>query len=193
MAQEIEIEYKMLLTKTEFELLLSNIPFPKEGEKQINHYFDTKCFSLQKKLCALRIREKDNSYQLTLKEPNTIGLLETHDTLSKKDALSWLDGNIIEQKHVGKQLNTLDVLSENLLYYGSLTTVRREINDQNVIFVLDYNTFNGYSDYEFELEAPNENIGSKTFKNILTEHSIIIKDTPNKIQRFFSTLPKYPF
>src|SRR5690625_4119666 len=102
MAQEIEIEYKMLLTKTEFERLLSSNPFPKAGEKQINYYFDTKHFSLQKKSCALRIREKNNIYQLTLKEPHTTGLLETHDTLSKKDALSWLNGNIIEQKHVGK-------------------------------------------------------------------------------------------
>ncbi len=59
MTQEIEIEFKNLLTKSEF-LKLSEALCMKEHDfkQQVNHYFDTKDFSLKQKKSALRIREK---------------------------------------------------------------------------------------------------------------------------------------
>src|SRR5690625_5863964 len=107
MTQEIEIEYKNLLTEDEFNLLLSTLPFSKECQVQKNYYFETNNFALRGKLSALRIREKKGSYQLTLKEPHPEGHLETHDFLTEKEALSWLHGNIIEKRHVFKQLENL--------------------------------------------------------------------------------------
>ncbi|MFP3488877.1 CYTH domain-containing protein, partial [Staphylococcus sp. SIMBA_130] len=62
---------------------------------QINHYFETKEFSLKELGCAIRIREKDGKYTLTLKEPHPDGLLETHDLLTKQEALNWMNGTII--------------------------------------------------------------------------------------------------
>src|SRR5690625_4230109 len=188
MTQEIEIEYKNLLTEDEFNLLLSILPFPKEYQVQNNYYFETNNFALRDKLSALRIREKDGNYQLTLKEPHPEGLLETHDFLTEKEAFSWLHGNIIEKRHVFKQLKNLGIPYDNLLYFGKLKTERMELNDRDWIFVLDKSTYNGHVDYEFELEAPSKEIGQKIFDDLLEKYNIVIKKTTNKIERFFSSL-----
>lgn len=68
MSQEIEIEYKNLITIDEYNQLLTAYPFPQEGKKQINYYFETADRKLQHQGCALRIREKSDTYHITLKE-----------------------------------------------------------------------------------------------------------------------------
>jgi len=188
LTQEIEIEYKNLLTKDEFYHLLECLPFPKVSQVQNNYYFETEDFALRGKLSALRIREKNGSYQLTLKEPHPDGLLETHDFLTEKEAFSWLHGNIIEKDRVIQQLKNLHIPYEKLLYFGKLTTERREVNYKDVLIVLDISTYNGQVDYEFELEAPSKVVGIEIFNNLLQENNITIKKTPNKIERFFSSL-----
>lgn len=188
MAQEIEIEFKNLLTKDEFDHLLASLPFPKESQTQVNHYFETADFALRERSSALRIREKNGNYQLTLKEPHPDGLLETHDSLTAQEALDCLQGNMIKKEHTDKQLTQLNISTEHLIYYGSLTTKRREVLYDGVCIVLDESIYNGKTDYEFELEAPNYEAGQKIFDKLLKDHQIVIKYTPNKIQRFFSTL-----
>lgn len=190
MTQEIEIEYKNLLTKKEFNYLLDSLPFPDESLKQTNFYFETKDFSLKENGSALRIREKDGHYRLTLKEPHPEGLLETHDTLTTNEAMDWLDGSNIAKEHTTKQLNKMNISPQDLIYYGSLITHRREINYRQVLLVLDYSIFNGKTDYELELEAPNETIGLETFNTILTANQIPKRKAANKIQRFFASLSK---
>lgn len=50
MTQEIEIEFKNLLTKSEFQKLSEALGMKKHDfKRQINHYFDTKDFSLKQK------------------------------------------------------------------------------------------------------------------------------------------------
>lgn len=188
MTQEIEIEYKNLLTKEEFDRLSRSLPFPKNSDSQTNYYFETRDFSLKKKGCALRIREKNGEYNLTLKEPHPEGLLETHDSLTRQEAHDWIDGNIKAKEHTAKQLAFKGIILEDLVYYGSLTTERRELYDENVLIVLDYSTYNGKADYELELEAPSQDIGIKAFDSLLITHNIKKRPTPNKIKRFFQTL-----
>jgi uncharacterized protein YjbK len=186
MAQEIEIEYKNLLTKEEYNCLLESLPFPETGVTQTNHYFETKDFSLKQKGCALRIREKRGTFQLTLKEPHPQGLLETHDSLSKQEANDWIAGNIIAKENTSKQLVNLGISPANLIYYGNLTTERRELHQDHVLIVLDYSRYNGKSDYELEVEAPSREIGVKAFHSLLERYHIKEKHTPNKIKRFFA-------
>ncbi|WP_067729593.1 CYTH domain-containing protein [Oceanobacillus damuensis] len=185
MAQEIEIEYKNLLTRDEYERLLHNLPFPESGSKQTNHYFETENFSLKKNGCALRIREKSGKYQLTLKEPHPDGLLETHDLLTDLEAKKWLEGNIIPKENTEKQLLKKGIQLKHLQYYGHLTTVRREIPYHDVLLVLDYSTYHDREDFEFELEAKSKESGIKIFQEVLGKHDIQKRETPNKIERFF--------
>lgn len=185
MAQEIEIEYKNLLTKEEYHLLLDSLHFPVEGTLQTNYYFDTKDFQLKEQGAALRIRKKNDNYVLTLKEPHPEGLLETHDVLTEQEAKDWLEANPTPKMHTKNQLIQLQIAVADLQYYGSLTTERREIEYENVLLVLDYSQYNKTSDFELELEAKTRSEGEQVFKSLLKKYKIQKRDTPNKIERFF--------
>lgn len=189
MAQEIEIEFKNMLSPEEYDELRKSFHLDNETPAvQTNHYFETEDFDLKKHGAALRIREINNLWQLTLKEPHKDGLLETHDTLSEQEAHAWLDGTIIPKPHVAKQLNELGIDFAKLNYGGALTTHRLETTYKETIIVLDYSLYNGRSDYELELEAKNRPHGEKVFREILNNHNITPSPAPNKIQRFYSSL-----
>ena len=188
MAQELEIEFKNLLTKDEYEFLLNRLPFPSVGRKQINYYFETPDYKLRKHGSALRIREKEGKYQLTLKQPFQDGLLETHDSLTKEEVIDWLNGNPVSKEATTKQLKQMDITVNELQYYGSLTTIRREYKDNGLIYVLDYSSYHDVEDYELEIEAMDKESGIKALETILSTWEITKKDTPNKIARFFQKL-----
>lgn len=188
MAQEIEIEYKNLLTEEEFNQLLAAFPFPKQGTWQTNYYFETRDFSLKEQGAALRIREKAGKYVLTVKEPHPDGLLESHDPLSKDEAASWISGNPIEKKQVGKQLDMLGIGLNDLVYYGKLETKRYETTYQGTLLVLDYSTYNGTADYELEIEARSKEDGINMLRSIIEYYGVTEKKTSNKIKRFFTSL-----
>ncbi|WP_174612810.1 CYTH domain-containing protein [Virgibacillus ihumii] len=185
MAQEIEIEFKNLLTKTEFERLLNSLPFPAQPQTQTNYYFETADFKLKENGSALRIRKKQEAYSLTLKQPHREGLLETHDPLTDQEAEQWLNGQIVMKQHVRRQLEALHIDPENLIYFGSLTTERRELNYKDVLLVLDYSTYGDTADYELELEAASAEAGQRMIDEILSGYNINKRETPNKIKRFF--------
>ncbi|WP_077623045.1 CYTH domain-containing protein [Sediminibacillus massiliensis] len=189
MAQEIEIEFKNLLTEQEY-LRLKNALDLQEVPAYVhtNHYFETKNFDLKKHGAALRIREKNNQWQLTLKEPHEEGLLETHDTLTEEEAKSWVNGDIIPKPLVAKQLNQLGIDFAELEYGGTLQTKRIEAEYKRTIVVLDHSMYNGQVDYELEIEAQDKETGEKVFHQLLEEHQITKKDTPNKIKRFYSSI-----
>ncbi|MFD2759816.1 CYTH domain-containing protein [Lentibacillus juripiscarius] len=186
MTQEIEIEYKNMLTKSEFDRLLASLPFPEEAHTQTNYYFETPDFSLKEHGCALRIREKDGSFTLTLKEPHSTGLLETHNELTRQQADSWLNGKPANANKTADQLADKGIHTDDLLYHGSLTTHRRELTYGDVLLVLDDNTYLGKTDYELELEAPSEKTGQTAMQQLLDEFQIEQRETPNKIHRFFA-------
>ncbi|WP_106497957.1 CYTH domain-containing protein [Lentibacillus sp. Marseille-P4043] len=190
MNQEVEIEYKNLLTSTEYTKISQRYPFPKEADSQTNYYFETDNFLLKENGSALRIRKKHGNYVLTLKEPHPHGLLETHDALTEEEATDWINGNIVQKDHVMKRLQALHIPINKLVYYGKLTTERREVEHDNALLVLDYSMYNQTSDYELEVEAPTEEIGIRVFTDVLENNQVEKRDTPNKIKRFFATLPK---
>lgn len=188
MTQEIEIEYKNLLTKNEFNHILYSLPFQGGVQTQTNHYFETTNFSLKEKGCALRIREKNSTYTLTLKEPHSTGLLETHDVMTVNEASEWMSGAFHTNGQVKKQLADKNISLEDLLYCGSLTTRRRELEYEDVLLVLDYSTYGNSADYELEIEAKSEESGRKKIAEVLERFDIQKRDTPNKIQRFFAAM-----
>lgn len=189
MPQEIEIEFKNLLTEAEFNNLyevfnMKNVP----EIQQVNHYFETKDFQLKQHGAALRIREKNGKYQSTLKQPQGEGLLETHDFLTEQEAYSWLQGYITLGPEISKQLQELGISPADLTYGGSLETIRREQSYNDTIIVLDISKYSDITDYELELEAQSYAHGEHVFSTILTENGIVKRKTPNKIQRFYDSL-----
>lgn len=188
LSQEIEIEFKNLITKEEFNKILSMYSFHEPPVVQTNFYFDTPNFSLRNNHSALRIREKKGIYYLTLKETIQEGILETHDSLTLDEVIYWKNNEPVVKSNVAKQLNKLNIRISELIYYGSLTTKRTEYHHDQLIYVLDESNYNGQSDYELEIEAPTFQKGQVVFNNLLKTSGIPKRETPNKIMRFFSTL-----
>src|SRR5690625_1804650 len=153
MQQEVEIEFKMLLTKEEFQLLQTNLPFPKAVIEQTNYYFETDQFHLKQKQCALRVRKKNSSYTATLKEPHLQGILETHDPLTEIEAINWINGNIDQDKHTIRKLKQKGIPIHTLVYVGKLHTLRKEFKEEDICYFLDCNTYNEKVDYEIEIES----------------------------------------
>jgi uncharacterized protein YjbK len=186
MSQEIEIEFKNILTRAEFEQLSRYFGVRKDDfTLQHNHYFDTPTFMLKSQGCALRIREKNGRQTLTLKQPHTEGLLETHQSLTKKEAEAAKSGNRLPDGEVIRVLQTMGVSVFSLTYLGTLSTERAEIVYENGTIMLDHSFYLGTEDYELEYESTDKNEGEKIFQTLLRDFNIPQRETKNKIRRFF--------
>ncbi|WP_129706273.1 CYTH domain-containing protein [Priestia megaterium] len=186
MKQEIEIEFKNIVTKEEFDRLRSHFQLTEDQfVSQENHYFDTPSFSLKDCGAALRIRSKKDKSVLTLKQPHQEGLLETHEALTNEQAKELLDGSAKIPSTIQQLITDLQVDSHALTYFGTLRTSRAEIPYKNGLLVLDHSFYLGAEDYELEYEVTDANEGAKCFEQLLTELDIKKKPTENKIRRFY--------
>ncbi|MDM5187502.1 CYTH domain-containing protein [Bacillus sp. DX4.1] len=184
MTQEIEIEFKNMVTQAEFHTLCNAFSI-KTFTKQVNHYFETPHFSLKAAGSALRIRHKDGAYTLTLKQPAEIGLLETHQSLTAQEAQLMIETNVLIAGTVADQLHALQIPVSSLAYMGSLTTERAETIFGGGTLVFDHSFYYNHDDYELEYEVQDEATGKAAFIALLNEYHIPIRQTKNKVQRFF--------
>ncbi|HET7628549.1 MAG TPA: CYTH domain-containing protein [Bacillales bacterium] len=185
MNQEIEIEWKNLLTENEFSVLCSAFKVkPEDFWLQHNHYFDTENGMLKKAGSALRIREKQQHRQLTLKQPHPQGLLETHQEISAEDTARAIDHSLLPDGDVMNQLQNNGLRPHGLHYLGTLTTKRAEVQFRGGILVFDHSFYLNHEDYELEYECTDVN-GKQTFHELLKEYKIPVRATENKIKRFF--------
>lgn len=158
MTQEIEIEFKNIVTKEEFDTLCKSFSI-EAFTKQVNHYFETPDFSLKEAGSALRIRHKGATYTLTLKQPAEIGLLETHQVVTEDEAKMMMETNTIIQGAVVDQLHKLQIPVSALTYMGSLTTERAETLFKDGTLVFDHSFYYNHDDYEIEFEVQDEETG----------------------------------
>lgn len=183
MSQEIEIEFKNMLTKQEFETITAALQLTeKDFIDQKNHYFDTGSFALKQKHAALRIRRKNGEYVLTLKEPADVGLLETHQQLSEVSDLAEFS---VPKGPVKDQLHKLQIDTDAIQYFGSLATNRAEKETEKGLIVLDHSRYLNKEDYEIEFEAADWHEGKQAFEKLLQQFSIPQRETKNKILRFY--------
>ncbi|MBP1940795.1 uncharacterized protein YjbK [Bacillus luteolus] len=184
--QEIEIEFKNLLTKDEFQQLLTHFSVSEQAFKtQINYYFDTPQFLLKDKKSALRIRFKKNNYTLTLKQPAAIGLLETHQFLSEEQALLMINEGQFPKGDIYDILNKEEITPSLVKFFGKLTTSRAELSYKNGLLVFDHSSYLDTDDYEIEYEVSDEKSGQAHFLELLKDQGIPLRKTDNKIMRFY--------
>ncbi|WP_312095471.1 CYTH domain-containing protein [Niallia sp.] len=184
--QNIEIEFKNMLTKEEYDLLLTHFHI-QEGElfEQENHYFDTGDFALKANHSALRIRKKKEDYELTLKQPHPDGLLETNKALSKEESETIFATGKINDEQISSLLINMNIDPASILYFGSLRTIRAEKQIGNGLLVLDHSFYLKKEDYELEYEVSNREEGEIYFAKLLTSLKIPIRKTKNKVRRFY--------
>jgi uncharacterized protein YjbK len=191
MNQEIEIEFKNLISKAEFFSLLNEYSISEnQFIIQQNHYFDTANFSLKDKGAALRIRYKNDTYTLTLKQPLEEGILETHQVLTDVEASSMLSGGPLVTGDVCKVIESLGVTPRDVQFLGTLETNRAEINYKDGLLVFDHSRYLNTEDFEIEYEAKDYTKGQQDFLTFLAKHSIPSRSTDNKIRRFFNEKKK---
>jgi uncharacterized protein YjbK len=186
MTEQIEIEFKNILTKSEYEMLL--MEFNISGDQiftQVNYYFDTPYFDLKNSSAALRIRKTVKGYELTLKQPQKVGILETTQALTEAEFTCAIESNILPIGIVHSKITKLGITYSHIEYFGSLTTKRVEIPYKNGLLVLDHSYYLDKEDYEVEYEAENYEDGYKCFLELLETKNIPNRKTDNKIHRFY--------
>ncbi len=182
MNEHLEIEYKILLTKDVFETILKDYQNKITKDYiQTNHYFIHPL--LEKKKYMLRIREKDNQLEMTLKRPINHYRLETNIMISEKDM-----DKIIHQQPLSNEI--IDILKKEhinpleLINEFSLTTHRYDIQLDEGILSLDHSTYLNQEDYELEFEVYNEKEGFYCFLELIKPYSLSYsQNCLSKIQR----------
>lgn len=171
MSNAIEIEAKALVSKADYEKLA--LKYKNYGAYiQVNHYIDSTDGILSKEKLALRIRERDNHFEMTLKVPLSQGLLEKNCTWNKETFVNFRDNGIFPDGDIKKMLNMLDIHTKSLKIITSLTTERIDAPYENGKLSIDKNTYSGMNDYEIELEHNNESDAEKYLEQLLKENGI---------------------
>lgn len=185
MTKELEIEFKNLVTKEEYIKLLNAFGYQAEdAQTQVNHYFDTADFQLRSQKSALRIRQKDETYECTLKIPAKNGYYEITDSLTPDQAENILEKRSFSALEVNEALKEMNVVSDKLDLLGSLTTHRIEFPYNNGLLVLDHSKYHGIEDFEVEYEVDDYREGEQKFQAFLQDHNIPNRKTDKKIARF---------
>lgn len=183
MRQEMEIEFKNLLSAEEYDRLLDSYADGSAIVWQANDYFDTPSFEIRSKGAALRVREKKDGLVLTLKEPSGDGLLETHVNLTASEAEDLFKYGLIHSEQMNAQLERFD-LTGPLEHLGRLETERFEKQLADGLLVLDKSHYLGVTDYELEFETTDFKQGEAAFHVLLDQNNIELRKTKNKIVRF---------
>lgn len=189
MNQELEIEYKNLLTAEEYQKIKAGeLTAENELFTQSNYYFDTKDQLLKKQGAALRIRITDTFNELTFKVPSQGFLMETNISLTDEQVTDILNSeklslNEITTKEVDLELN--GITNQTTFYkFNFFSTQRIEKQSGNHLLVLDKTTFqNGEADYELEVESSDAVSGKDFFMSILNKYSIPYRPAQPKIAR----------
>ncbi len=187
MSRNVEIEFKNILRKDEFLAFMRFLNIREcDFTEQVNHYFDTPQFSLKSKGSALRVREKNGSFEITLKQPHPEGLLETNEQITESEAQEMLATGKILSEQIRHTIKQMDVDTDKLQYFGSLSTDRAEIEYLNGLAVLDHSRYLNQEDFEIEYEVENREEGEINFYKMLKELNIPVRKTENKIKRFYN-------
>ena len=187
MSQNIEIEFKNLLTKAEYERIL--VAFNISDNQiftQENLYFDTVDFALKNTKSALRIRKKGTDYVMTLKQPREIGLLETNQTLTSEEVSAAIHNGRLPEGQIKQLVEENNIPFSKIEYFGSLVTNRAEIVYEKGLLVLDHSIYLQQEDYEIEYEVEDYQEGLINFHALLNRFKIPERYTENKVQRFYN-------
>lgn len=151
-----EYELKYMLGKAEYDKLRSTYDGPEFI--QINHYFDTEDLRLYGSKIVLRIREKGDGFELTLKRKGkeiipgeAVSSGETMRILGKTEAEEILSGKAPVNRLLGA---FPDIAALELAVVGNVTTLRKliSLDEKMPAAELDRSSYLGKTDYELEWE-----------------------------------------
>ncbi|WP_436860953.1 CYTH domain-containing protein [Staphylococcus caeli] len=186
MATNNEIEFKQMLTQSQYQAISNKFFQEMHPFSQKNYYIDTPQFDLKSHHSALRIRVKEHDYEMTLKVPAEVGLMEYN---FQTDVVPELDKNITQDMLpdvIKTQLTLMDIDFTQLKVLGALTTHRMEKELNGNLLVLDHSHYLDTEDFELEFEVEDYDEGLIQFKSILEKFNMTHEIPDNKVQRFFT-------
>lgn len=184
MSRNLEIEVKGLLSKEEYEKIIHG--FPNENPYvQINYYIDTKDFEIKSNKCGLRIRFKDDKYELTLKITQEEGKLEINQDLTKKDYELFGNCGVFpsgEVKDYIEQILHVDI--SKLFIFTSMETTRLDVPFEGSLISIDKSICLGEIDYEIECESISLEKAQNDIEKFLKIYNLkYIKFASSKLKR----------
>jgi len=188
MSTNLEIEAKALLTREEYNKILSSLD--KKSYVQINYYFDTKDLFLVSKKLGLRIREKNNTFELTLKIKQKEGKLEINQTLSKEKALEMLKSFNVPHGEIRLFLeaNYKEIINQISLV-ATLKTTRTDFEYKDSLISIDHSEYSDKEDYEIEAESTSMKLAKENIKDFLSSFKIEYKEnSQTKLSRVLDTI-----
>lgn len=185
MEKNKEVEYKIMLDKKTFHQIIDAYD-ECHTYTQINYYFTS--HELEEKRYALRVREKEDQYEMTLKIPDGFAKIEHNENITKEDLDSFTNG-FMPDNGIKKVLEDHGIDPTQITYSGSLKTIRHDIALHYGMLSLDENFYNDHHDFEFEFEVNNEEEGKKQFEELCeTFHLSYTHNCDSKLKRFLETL-----
>ena len=132
-----EFEQKILLSKSEYDCIMAHLGQRERTTRQVNYYFDTDDFSMNKHGVTCRIREKDGKLKATYKDHRRAKCFCSEET----------------DCTIRNGLEDNDFVDMGLTYQGCLDTCRTVIMEKPFCTVtVDRNEYLGITDYELEAE-----------------------------------------
>lgn len=183
----LEIEYKTLLTETEFTYLLDDFSEVKPVS-QINYYIDTPELDMKKNRMSLRIRTFDEQAELTLKIPQEIGNHEYNQSLSFTEAQELIENFSLPDGEICQLIVQTSVPVQKLAVWGQLSTIRYEKETPIGLMALDENRYADQHDYELEVEVTDPDSGKIAFHDYLNSKGVRFKYASSKVARTANSL-----
>ena len=193
MATNIEIEAKVLINEDDYKRVLK---FYKKEElqkvTQLNYYIDTDDLLLKQFGIGLRIRQKD-FYVLNMKAPLQEGLLEKKESITEKEFENFKNNGVLPNGSIKNLLLMFGVNITKLKIQTTLKTERIVIENfnENEVFAIDKNYYNGLIDYELELEGTSLERAKNSLKEKCEELNIdFVENAKSKQVRAMETIKK---
>lgn len=190
MSNAIEIEAKALVRQEDYRKLVSLFPSCKRYV-QTNYYVDTEKLDLAKEGIALRVREKNGVYEMTLKTPLSEGLLEKNCSLTPEEFNALRKDGDFPHRDIARFLTMLGFNVDELKILTSLTTYRVDVSYEGGLLSIDQNEYSNDVDYEIEFEYNNLEGAQKILKELLEKNDIPCAfSTATKTRRAMKAIDK---
>jgi len=175
-------EFKSLITREEYELLLEKMP-KGNSDKQTNHYFDTEVFSLKANDISIRVRERDD-FSLTYKKKkgytNDVKTLE----IDKDQFEAMRESGEIGIPDIDNRISHY-VKGDKLINFLSLSTFRTYIPYEGGVLYIDKTSYFNITDYEIGFSCNTYQSGKKTFIDLIKKYDLKYQKAPKKIKRAY--------
>ncbi|MDD3191138.1 MAG: CYTH domain-containing protein [Bacilli bacterium] len=189
-------EFRSLLTKDEYNRLIHQF----QGNKtdlQTNHYFDTPRFSLKAQDISLRVKERDDRFEIALKHKKGYSVNEISIPITQSELIELQTTGLLKLEDLQAELSHI-IKDQKLINFLSLSTNRLFLNYYSGILFIDESTYQfptimndnkivQLMDHEMEYEAKDYELGKKEFIQLISDFDIQYKKSDKKIKRAFNT------